>query len=360
MTTESTMASKTAPNETSETSQTDGGMTPQQYRVCLIGSGGVGTIASLVLSKSQRAHVTVVLRSAYEHVTRHGWQVDSVDHGELAGWRPARVVDSVAAATREADDNGIPILYDYVVVCTKQQPPECGPTTPELIGPVVTAGHTTVVLIQNGMGIEEAVIAAWPTNVVMSSVSHIGSALRPPNTVVQTAPDVSQMGPHYHVGVPDAVSRARAQTFVDLYVAGGARACHLLQHRMQAARWEKLLWNGTFSPVCALTRANVGQVQRSGARDSLLLPMMWEIWHVAAAAGHPLPESVVPWMAGRLPDDCTFRPSMLLDLEAGRPMELDVILGYPTRLARRLGVATPVLDTAYRLLQVEQWKVLGE
>jgi ketopantoate reductase len=57
--------------------------------ICLIGSGGVGTIASLVLEKSGRAKVTVVLRSRYEVIKEKGWDIESIDHGELKGWRPS-------------------------------------------------------------------------------------------------------------------------------------------------------------------------------------------------------------------------------------------------------------------------------
>ena len=57
---------------------------------CLIGSGGVGTIVSLVLEKSQRVNVTAVLRSNYDIVKEKGFDIDSVDHGRLSGWRPSR------------------------------------------------------------------------------------------------------------------------------------------------------------------------------------------------------------------------------------------------------------------------------
>lgn len=58
--------------------------------IILIGSGGVGTIAALVLSKSGKATVTTVLRSTYNIVRAEGWHIDSVDHGILRGWKPDR------------------------------------------------------------------------------------------------------------------------------------------------------------------------------------------------------------------------------------------------------------------------------
>ncbi|KAL2817072.1 6-phosphogluconate dehydrogenase [Aspergillus cavernicola] len=327
---------------------------PPRYRVCLIGSGGVGTIASLVLTKSGLAHVTCVLRSKYDYVSQHGWDIDSIDHGKIPGWKPHRITRSAVEAAR--DDNGglDPVVeYDYVVVCTKQLP-SVNPVA-AIISPVMTVGRTTVVLIQNGMGIEEDVIEAWPGNVVMSSVSHIGSWVEEPNGVVQTGKDVSKMGPHLHAGIEDSVSVERARRFVEMYVRGGGEACELVED-IQVARWEKVLWNGTFNTVCALMRMDVGELQRSKGREAILVPMMWEIWNTAKVAGHPMPESIVEWMAYRLPDDCSYRPSMLLDLENGRPMELEVILGNVLKKAQLLGVDTPCMATVYKLLKLEEWK----
>ncbi|KAL2783201.1 ketopantoate reductase PanE/ApbA C terminal-domain-containing protein [Aspergillus keveii] len=336
-----------------------------KYEICLIGSGGVGTIASLVLTKSALARVTVVLRSKYNYVSEHGWEIDSVDHGRISGWKPYRVVRSAAeAATAEGttdweDENSRDgevkqVEYDYVVVATKALP-SLNPVV-DMISPVITPGETTVVLIQNGIGIEEDIVKTYPGNVVMSSVSHIGSEIKEPNIVVQVGKDVSKMGSHLHAGVDDATSMAKAKSFVDMYVAGGAHTCELISN-IQTARWEKLLWNGTFNTVCALMLMNVGELQRSKGRETLLVPMMWEIWRIAEAAGHAMPESIVQWMAYRLPNDCAYRPSMLLDLENERPMEVDVILGNALSKAREVGVETPVLSVVYNLLVLEEWKI---
>ena len=62
----------------------------EKYNICLIGSGGVGTIAAVVLKKSERTNVTAILRSRYNIVKEKGWDIDSVDHGMLRGWRPSR------------------------------------------------------------------------------------------------------------------------------------------------------------------------------------------------------------------------------------------------------------------------------
>jgi len=62
----------------------------KEFNVCLVGSGGVGTIAAVVLEKSGKARVTAVLRSKFEVVNEHGWDIESVDHGRLKNWKPSR------------------------------------------------------------------------------------------------------------------------------------------------------------------------------------------------------------------------------------------------------------------------------
>lgn len=62
----------------------------KEFNICLVGSGGVGTIAALVLENSGRARVTAVLRSSYDTVIEKGWDIESVDHGPRQAWRPSR------------------------------------------------------------------------------------------------------------------------------------------------------------------------------------------------------------------------------------------------------------------------------
>jgi 2-dehydropantoate 2-reductase len=189
----------------------------------------------------------------------------------------------------------------------------------------------------------------------MSAVSMIGSFTEVPNKIKHIGPDRLQIGAHYHPGVPDSVSLERTQTFIDMYTAGGAKSC-ILAPDMLKARYAKILWNGTFNTICALMLMNVGEVQRSGAREKLVIPIMRELQAVAKADGHELEEELVQEMAYRSPETSRWRPSMLLDRDYGRPMEYEVILGDPIRRAAELGVAVPIMTTVYELLKLATWK----
>lgn len=197
----------------------------------------------------------------------------------------------------------------------------------------------------------------------MSAVSMIGSLTTGPNQLSQPGPDVLTIGTHFHEcgGRSREEQFGKTKEFVNIYNAGlrdvPSEAFCTLTEDMPKARWHKLLWNSSFNPLCALMRMNVGELQSSKGRETLLIPMMWEVLRIAKAAGHTLEESEIDRLAYRLPDDCVYRPSMLLDLEHGRPMEIDVILGNPLARAAELGAEAPTIKTVYELLKLERWKM---
>jgi 2-dehydropantoate 2-reductase len=224
-----------------------------------------------------------------------------------------------------------------------------------------------MVLIQNGLDIEIPLAAAFPSNSIMSGVSMIGSRVSPAgNHIYHEDPDSVLMGPYIHSGLDKETQIANAKLFVDMYSAGlghqgkGREASCTYVDDIVRARWRKLLWNGTFNTLCTLTRMDVGQLQRSGGTDTLLKPAMREMLSVAKAAGFEFPPETVDEMVAGTSAEGKFRPSMLVDLEKGNPLELDVILGAPLGYATRLGVETPVLTSVFDLLKVVQWGIFEE
>ncbi|KAJ5385743.1 2-dehydropantoate 2-reductase [Penicillium cosmopolitanum] len=330
--------------------------TPNQRKrnICLIGSGGVGTIASLVLEKSGRAEVTAVLRSKFAVIRERGWDIESVDHGCLKGWRPTRVVSNIVDAVVPNEP------FDFIVITTKQLPEAY--SVAELVKPAVSPGHTSIVLIQNGLDIEVPIIAAFPNNTVISGISMIGSRVNGENCIIHDGPDDLVIGTHFHDGKDRTVQHQQTREFVNIYAAGtvgpGAISgkCTFTDN-MLVARWQKLLWNSTFNTLCTLLRMDVGELQSSGGRETLLIPAMWEVYAIAKAVGHAPAKEMIHHYAYRSSNDCRYRPSMLLDLENNRPMELEVLLGNPLRKAKQNGVSTPILSTVYELLKVEKWRI---
>ncbi|KAF4945379.1 hypothetical protein FSARC_14439 [Fusarium sarcochroum] len=329
--------------------------------VCVVGAGGVGTIAAYTLENSQRARVTAILRSNYALVKERGFDIDSTDHGKIKNWRPHNVVSSFASAAANKKS------YDFIVITTKALPDLTSSIITEL-KPLITPGKTSLALLQNGLAIEAPFATAFPNTPIFSSVSMVGSRLTNSTSVFQQKADVSNIGAHFH-HVDDTFTRARqhnaAALYVDVYNAGLANAklktdarC-LLVEDIVGARWAKLLWNASFNTLCTVLRISVGELLSGPGRNTLLEPAMREIAAVATAAGYgdAVSEDMIQNKLHDSPPTSTLRPSMLVDLENERPLELEVILGAPLRVALEKGVKTPVLTQVYELLKQVQWKL---
>jgi 2-dehydropantoate 2-reductase len=141
------------------------------------------------------------------------------------------------------------------------------------------------------------------------------------------------------LGEPDGRVSPRAQALAALIAAGGMPSPVSAEIRKEV--WAKLLGNLGNGPLCVLTRR--------GVRDTFADPLLREAARrsaqegraIAAGFGIDLPDSAVERVAS---GGMAHKPSILQDLELGRPMELDSLFGMPLKLARMAGVPTPQLD----------------
>ena len=119
-----------------------------------------------------------------------------------------------------------------------------------------------------------------------------------------------------------------------------------LTGNVRRAIWYKLWGNATTNPLSALTRGTVDRVHNDPECRAWTLEGMAELAKVGAAIGCPISESGEERIAVALKLGA-FKTSMLQDVEAGRPIELEALLGAPREIARNLGIATPALDRLY-------------
>lgn len=315
-------------------------------KVLLIGVGGVGAVVMVSLSKSGLSDVSVVVRRDYETVKDKGYEIHSYEHGLLEGWKPDHIHPSVEAAA----DSETP--YDFVVVTTKNLPDI--QKVEDLIEPVVTKGHTTIVLIQNGFDIGRPIIARYPENVCLSGVTFVGSH-NYNGVIKQTQAEVTQISffPNPHLDAE--VQKKAALKFVELNSTDKNDVTY--SDDLKYSRYRKLVYNGTLNPICTLVGTDVGRLEFAGGNEAVVIPAMREIIAVARADGVDLPESTINLM---LHDDDGdyFTPSMAVDAKKGNVLEIEVILGNLIRVARELKVATPVLDVIYALAKVVQFRML--
>ena len=151
------------------------------------------------------------------------------------------------------------------------------------------------------------------------------------------------------LGEPGGRASDRVHRLVSLFEAAAVR-CQA-SDSIRRAIWYKLWGNATINPLSALTRAACDRILADPECRAWMLAGMAELAAVGAAIGCAVEESGEDRMAvtARLG---AFKTSMLQDVEAGRPIELEALLGAPREIARRHGIATPALDRLYNVTKL--------
>ena len=159
-------------------------------------------------------------------------------------------------------------------------------------------------------------------------------------------------GNRISLGEPDGSRSERCRRIAEALVKSGLR-CPITA-RIRHEIWVKVLGNASFNPVSALTRATLAQMVRDPGVCALVRNIMQEVEAVSGKLGMELPVSIDQRIAGAEKVG-EHKTSMLQDLEAGRPMELEAIVGSVVELGERLGVPMPYTRTVY-----DCTKLLGE
>lgn len=304
-------------------------------RVLLFGAGSVGTIYLYLLSRV--ASTTAVCRSNYDVVKKDGFIINSAIFGQGIHFKPNVVRDCEEAATNDSGP------FDYIMICSKAIPD----TIPQLIRPAVTTGHTAIVLAQNGVGIEQEYREAFPDNPIVSGVLYLPATQRPVGVIKHGEIEVIQVGDY-----PASASHGKAEAFAKLIQSAGGTA--ELNEDIQTRRWKKLLINASWNPICALAYSKDTEVLESSKEASdMVRAVMLEVRDVAAAYGYTITEEQVMDQLGRakarVPKKAGIEPSMFQDVQAGRRIEVEAIVGNPMRMGKAKGVACVRLEMLYVL-----------
>lgn len=319
-----------------------------QPKVLLFGAGGVGTVYLWLLSKTSTT--TAVCRSNYEIAKKDGFIINSSIFGQGIHFKPnvVRSCEEAGSADRTP--------FDYIVVCSKAIPG----TVPKWIAPVVTPGHTVVVLLQNGVGIEEEYRTAFPGNPIVSTVLYFPATQRPAGVIKHG--EIERI----HIGAyPSSAPEQHAKAFTQLIQSAGATA--IFHEDIQLIRWTKLLINASWNPICALAFSKDTDVLEScDGAPNVIEAVMLEIRDIAIAHGYNITTENVQFELGRakarIPTRAGIEPSMLQDVQTGRRMEVEAIIGNPVRMGRAKGVKCDRLELLYVLaktLDLHLGKQLG-
>jgi 2-dehydropantoate 2-reductase len=315
-------------------------------KVCIYGAGAIGGLIGARLARAGRCEVSAVARGATLQALRtHGWRLR--EGGQL----------SSAAATASEDPAALG-AQDLVVIAVK------GPALPQVAGrlrPLLGPG-TIVLPAMNGvpwwfaqvvpaLGGEPlasvdpggVAAAAIPLPAVVGCVVHASAATAAPGLVAHRA------GLGLIVGEPGGGDSPRLHGLAGLLRAGGFDVT--VSADVKRDVWYKLWGNLTMNPVAAITGAPVDRVLDDPLVRGFCSAVMQEAAAIGAHIGCAMDQS---------PEDRhaitrklgSFKPSMLQDVEAGRPIELDAIVTVVREIAQRLRIATPNLDALLGLTRL--------
>ena len=305
---------------------------------------GAGAIGAYVGARMARAGFDVALFARGPHLKamqEHGVWVKSAD-GDFQV-RP-RIVGSLEEAG----------VADVVFLGVKAHSlPQLAPQLGPVLGP-----DTTVVSTQNGIpwwyfqgfgGAAEGMHLERidPGGVISSAIE----ARRVVGSIVYFSTEILEPGVVRHIdgnrisiGEPDGTRSDRCRRIAESLVASGLR-CPIIAHIRQEI-WVKILGNASLNPVSALTRATLAQMIRDPGVSQVIRGIMEEVEAVSRKLGMELPVSIDQRMAGAEKVG-EHRTSMLQDLEANRPLELEALVGSVVELGERLGVPMTYTRTIY-------------
>ena len=336
-------------------------------------------------NQSQPSHninVSLIARSNYSAIASHGVKLQTHTFGDYT-FTPASVFPSVAAAVASALPGSTEVLdcqpgagksveWDYVVVTTKALPDRTDDS--ELIAPLISP-RTAIVLVQNGVGVEEQYRRRFPRTPIVSAVTVISAEQIAQGVVRQNRWTRIHMGPYTDSashrndtgtakGDLEALQREsteKTRRLADIFARlGGVRDAEVTDEiGLQTIRWHKLCINAAMNPSAVLCGGlgNADMVLDPELRAHLA-GVMREIWDAAPRIlGREEPFKGLADAEKILRSterNVGSKPSMLLDWEAGRPLEIEVILGNPVRIARARGVELPRMQSLYALLRSAQ------
>jgi 2-dehydropantoate 2-reductase len=300
-------------------------------KIGVIGAGAVGGYYAARFALAGH-DVTVVARGAHlEAIQSHGLVV--------------RTGSGVVAAHVRAHEDASRIgACDLVLFAVKAYD---NATALPLLGPL-TGPSTTVLTLQNGVDSPSDAAAVVGASHVLGGAAYIATAIVAPGVIEQT-------GAHHRVVFgevfePEREISRRAGGIRDAFIAAGVDAEAHPDGRVPL--WEKFVYLAPFAGLTGAARLPIGPLAARRETSALLERAFAEVDALARAEGVPVARDLLSRIrayVGTLPS--TTRSSLLIDLQAGKRIEVEALQGTVVRRARALGVDVPVMETLYAVLR---------
>lgn len=294
-------------------------------RIAVVGAGAIGCYYGGMLAHAGH-DVRFLMRGDFDAVMEHGLTIFTKG-GEVR-------LPRVQGARTTAEIGPV----DLVLIAVKTTAnAELEWLLPPLIGP-----ETALLTLQNGLGNEEFLAARWGAERVMGALCFV--------CIHRTAPGIIRHLDHGSISIGDygrpISDRARA-------VAAAFRAVNVESTAVDdlaGERWRKLLWNIPFNGLSIAAGANVAEVLADDGLRALARELMDEVLDAARRLGHEIPGEFADFQITRSASMGGYKPSSMIDYEAGRPVEVEAIWGEPWRQGTAVGARMPCLEMLHQLI----------
>lgn len=316
-------------------------------KICIVGAGAIGGFLGVRLADSGH-DVSLLARGAHLAALR--------ENGAKLVDAQGETLVRVAASDDPADFGP----QDYVVITLKT--PSLPAVAPNL-GPLL-GGDTAVVSAMNGIpwwfcqnlegplkgrhlksiDPDGALAAALPAERIIGCVVHAGASVSEPGVIRHAAGDL------FIVGEPDGVSKSRTTAFGE--AISGAGLTGRMSDNIHQEIWTKLIGNMGMGPISALTKLTLAGIANDVDARAVAVALMEEAVTIGGRIGLHMDMSAQARvdLGAELGD---FKPSILQDLEKGRPMEIDALIGVVAELGRIMDIPTPTIDTVLALQRAQ-------
>ncbi|MCA1992811.1 MAG: putative 2-dehydropantoate 2-reductase [Coleofasciculus sp. S288] len=297
----------------------------------ILGTGALGGYYGACL---QRAGLEVhfLLHSDYELVRERGLIIES-PNGDF----------TLPHVNAYGDVRKMPPC-DVVVVALKTTQNHLLPA----VLPAVVKDDGVVLVLQNGLGIEEEVAQIVGFKRVIGGLCFLCSNKVGPGHIRHLDYNQIKLGeytPHYR---PGGITERMRQIISDFEYAGIPMQ---MAEDLLLARWQKLVWNIPYNGLSVVLNATTDELMADKYARSLVEQLMGEVVAGAAAVGCVIGDRFVQKMLDYTEKMTPYRTSMKIDYDAGRPMEVEAMFGNPVRVATASGADLPLISMLYRQLK---------
>ena len=297
-------------------------------RIAIVGAGALGLYYGALLQKCGE-DVHFLLRRDYDAVSKNGLKIFSINGDftlpQVQGYRRSEEIGAV----------------DLVLVGLKTF---ANDRYGELITPLLGAG-TQILTLQNGLGNEETLADLFGEERIIGGVAFLCSNRGAPGEVHHLGEGRIVLGKYQRR------DQERLDALVTIFSNAGVD-CRATNDLKQA-RWEKLVWNIPFNGLCALLQQPVNRLLAAKDCRRLVRELMLEVIAAANAQGlnQPIAESYAERMLEFTDNMGEYKPSMQIDREEGRQLEIAAIFTAPLAAGRRQGIAMPRVEMLAILLE---------